>query len=61
MYTPRGYHSQFFLSGRLVIRIKPETDADKYQLGLKYGCSVTEAHQLLKLAKELQLNITGVR
>ncbi len=46
---------------RLIIRIKPEAATDSYGLGLKFGCSVTEAIQLLKLAKQLQLDVTGVR
>ena len=42
------------------MRIKLEAN-DSYQLGLKFGCNVTEAIKLLKLAKQLQLNVTGVR
>ncbi len=42
------------------MRTKIETN-DSYQLGIKFGCSVTEAIQLLKLAKQLQLNVIGAR
>lgn len=53
------YHNPLYTCiCRLFVRIKPEIT---YQLGEKFGCSVSGAIELLKLAQTLELNVTGVR
>ena len=45
----------------LVIRIRSDDESAICQLGIKFGCDpVTEAPALLKLAKQLELNVIGV-
>ena len=46
---------------RLVVRIFSENKAARYVFQDKYGCSVEHACKLLDFAKELGLNVVGVR
>ncbi|KAI0216021.1 Ornithine decarboxylase [Lamellibrachia satsuma] len=47
--------------GLLVIRIMPPDDSkSQYPLGIKFGCDPIDAGQLLRVAKELDLNVIGV-
>ena len=47
---------------RLVIRIMPPDDSkSQCQLGMKFGCDPNDAGHLLRVAKELDLNVVGVR
>jgi ornithine decarboxylase len=46
---------------RLVLRIRYNSPKALHQLGLKFGCDpVNEAPELLRLAKELNLNVIGI-
>ena len=48
--------------GRLVIRIMPPDDTKSLRpLGMKFGCDPSDAGHLLRIAKELDLNVIGVR
>jgi len=48
--------------GRLVIRIMPPDDTKSLRpLGMKFGCDPNDAGHLLRIAKELDLNVIGVR
>lgn len=48
-------------SARLVLRILPPDDTkSQCQLGMKFGCHPKQATHLLKVAKELGLNVVGV-
>ncbi|XP_064487018.1 antizyme inhibitor 2-like [Ornithodoros turicata] len=51
---------ELFPSARLVLRIRVDDSGSVCQLGLKFGCEVSDAQSLLLLAKELGLNIVGV-
>lgn len=47
---------------RLVLRILPPDDSKaQCQLGMKYGAHPKDAPKLLKTAKDLGLNVIGVR
>ena len=46
---------------RLVVRIKADDPHAKLQLGIKFGCTVSEACQMLNVAMSLNLNVVGVR
>ncbi len=47
---------------RLILRILPPDDSkSQCQLGMKYGCHPKTAKKLLYKAKELGLNVIGVR
>ena len=46
---------------RLLVRIRADDPAAVCQLGIKFGCSVEEAFQLLHVASGLDLDIVGVR
>lgn len=47
---------------RLVLRIlPPATEKVQCVLGNKFGCPAKDAWKLLKAAKELELNVVGVR
>lgn len=51
----------FFFTLSLLLRIRYSSDKAKYKLGRKFGCDPTaEVPGLLKLAKNLNLNIVGV-
>ncbi len=46
---------------RLVLRILPPDDTkSQCQLGMKYGCAPKHAHHLLRVARELKLDVIGV-
>nr|XP_022912691.1 ornithine decarboxylase 1-like [Onthophagus taurus]XP_022912692.1 ornithine decarboxylase 1-like [Onthophagus taurus] len=46
---------------RMVIRIRQDATVSQCPLGMKFGCNaITEAPQLLKLARELGINVVGV-
>ena len=51
----------FCFSSRLVIRIRADDPSAVVQLGVKFGCSLKEAFQMLDLAKSLALDVIGVR
>ncbi|KAG8198884.1 hypothetical protein JTE90_015098 [Oedothorax gibbosus] len=44
----------------LVIRIRVDDSSSVCQLGVKFGCNVKDVPHLLKVAKELDLNVIGV-
>ena len=44
-----------------MIRIKPPDSKSLFPLGIKFGCDPIDAGQLLRVAKELDLNVIGVR
>lgn len=45
----------------LILRIAPPDDSkSQCQLGMKYGCNLKAVSRLLKVAKELDLNVIGV-
>ena len=46
---------------RLVLRIRADDPAAICQLGIKFGCSVADGYQLLSTARELELEVVGVR
>jgi len=47
---------------RLVVRILPPvTDKCIVPLGMKFGCHPKQVPHLLKIAKELDLDVVGVR
>ena len=47
---------------RLVLRIlPPESDKVQCPLGIKFGANPKHASKLLQLAKDLDLNVVGVR
>lgn len=51
---------QFLPLNSLVLRLRPETNKARYDLGKKYGCHAsTEAPELLQTAKSLGLNVVG--
>lgn len=45
---------------RLVIRLRADDEAASYILGLKFGCTLPVAKELLTLAKSLKLDVIGV-
>lgn len=50
--------SMFF---RMVIRIRCDATDAQCQLGMKFGCNpVTEAPELLRIARSLDINVIGV-
>lgn len=50
-----------FPNSKLVIRIMPPDDSkSQCQLGMKFGCDPNDAGHLLRIAKELDLNVIGV-
>lgn len=51
----------FFLLNSLVMRITTGSNKAEYNLEAKFGCNpLTEAPALLKLAKQLDLNVVGI-
>ena len=46
---------------RLVLRIRADDPDAICQLGVKFGCTLPVGRQLLATAKELGLNVVGVR
>ena len=49
-------------SQRLMLRIAPQHHAGiQYKLNKKFGCSLIKVRTLLHLAKDLGLNVKGVR
>ena len=46
---------------RLVLRIRADDPAAICQLGIKFGCSVADGYQLLSTARDLGLEVVGVR
>jgi len=51
---------QFFPDAELFLRILTDDSASLCRLSLKFGASLDSTHSLLALAKELDLNVTGV-
>lgn len=52
---------QFYPNAQLVIRIRCDAADAQCQLGMKFGCDAeTEAPELLRIAKSLNLNVIGV-
>lgn len=51
---------ELFPSARLVLRIRVDDSGSVCQLGLKFGCEVSNARTLLLVAKQLGLNVVGV-
>ena len=49
------------LPHRLVLRIRADDPNAVCQLGVKFGCSLSDGKELLNTAKELGLNVVGVR
>lgn len=49
-----------FPSARLVLRIRVDDSGSVCQLGLKFGCEVSDARHLLSVARSLGLTIVGV-
>ena len=48
--------------GRLVIRILPPDESKSLRpLGMKFGSDPSDSGRLLRIAKELDLNVIGVR
>lgn len=50
----------FYPGAELVLRILTDDSASLCQLSAKFGASLGKTHQLLQLAKSLDLNVTGV-
>lgn len=47
---------------RLILRILPPDDTKaQCPLGLKFGCHPNNVAKLLHVAKELELNVVGIR
>ncbi|EEC16452.1 ornithine decarboxylase, putative [Ixodes scapularis] len=51
---------ELFPLARLVIRIRVDDSGSVCQLGLKFGCEVSDAQHLLTIAKSLGLSVVGV-
>lgn len=52
---------QYYPNAKMVIRIRCDAADAQCQLGMKFGCdSINEAPQLLRIAKELDINVIGV-
>lgn len=51
---------ELFPLARLVLRIRVDDSGSVCQLGLKFGCEVSDAEHLLAVAKSLGLSIVGV-
>lgn len=45
----------------LIVRIVADDPAARCQLGVKFGCTVSEACRMLHVAKSLNLKVVGVR
>ncbi|XP_013777517.1 ornithine decarboxylase-like [Limulus polyphemus] len=56
LYKVKNLHQ----TARMVLRIRVDDSGAVCQLGMKFGCDVTVAPSLLKLAKELGVNVIGV-
>ncbi|GFT94383.1 probable ornithine decarboxylase [Nephila pilipes] len=50
-----------FPDARLVLRIKVDDSGSLLKLSLKFGCDLDEVPNLLDVAKDLHLNVVGVR
>ena len=46
---------------RLVVRIRADDPNAIVKLGVKFGCSVAEACDMLNIARKMQLAVIGVR
>ena len=46
---------------RLVLRIRADDPNAVCQLGIKFGCSLSDGRELLNTAKDLGLNVVGIR
>ena len=44
-----------------MLRIKADDDEAHFVLGTKFGATLSEAHHLLDVARDLKVNIVGVR
>ena len=53
--------SNTLLCSRLVVRIRADDPNAIVQLGVKFGCSVPEACDMLNMARKMQLTVIGVR
>ncbi|CAN8002040.1 unnamed protein product, partial [Ixodes hexagonus] len=51
---------ELFPLARLVLRIRVDDSGSVCQLGLKFGCEVSDAQHLLAVAKSLGLSVVGV-
>lgn len=51
---------EHFSSAKLVLRLKVDDSKSIDKLGLKFGASFSESHQLLQTAKNLDLDVIGV-
>jgi ornithine decarboxylase len=49
-----------FNQSKLIVRICADDPNAICQLGAKFGCSVSEAYEMLHIAKELHLDVVGV-
>jgi ornithine decarboxylase len=56
LYKLKLYHS----NAKLVLRIATDGKGTLVNLSAKFGCDIPEAENILKIAKELSLNIVGV-
>ena len=45
----------------LVLRIKADDDEVNFVLGTKFGATLSEAHHLMDVARDLKVNVVGVR
>ena len=48
-------------SGELLLRIRADDPDAQCNLGVKFGATVAEAFRLLGIAREMNLNVIGVR
>ncbi|GFR18573.1 ornithine decarboxylase 1 [Trichonephila clavata] len=48
-------------TARLILRLKSESKKSVYNLNKKFGCDLSEVENLLLRAKNLNLNVVGVR
>lgn len=56
------YIMLFYVDSRLVLRILPPDDSkSSCPLGLKYGSPLKDVPKLLETARDLDLNVIGVR
>ena len=46
---------------RLVLRIRADDPNAVCQLGIKFGCSLSDGRELLNMARKLDLNVVGIR
>lgn len=49
-----------FPSAKLVLRIRADDPNAVCQLGIKFGCSLSDGRELLNMARKLDLNVVGI-